>query len=247
MKKGFIAIILIMILFVPSASAKPERYVKDNVFTSSHPRLSLQIDRKFTYVGPLDYRIQTKSPNTLDAVAYDTRSYVFIESVKTTVKTAFYIQIRREQTKYIGNLFGNIKADLRSGVCSLGEDDYTCFTRVIIPSRGEPLAQFLLEKGYVVPDCVLTRAYARFDTSDNNYLLIISYNEDLSGSGWDCNTWQNKNHLSKEQAQYLDRFEQNCRASFSIVKKGFGQRGKSRAYEDGESILQKAFQPRDSP
>ena len=135
------------------------------------------------------------------------------------MKRAVYIQIRREQRTYIGNLLGDIKANLKTGTCTLGGEEYQCYTRVIHVSSDEPIARLMQEKGYYLPDCMLTRAYVRADTDIGSHFIIISYNEDLSSSGLYCEALQEQTPFTLEQEHYLSRFEQKSTTSFRIEKK----------------------------
>lgn len=92
---------------------------------------------------------------------------------------------------------------------------------------------------------LLQRAYTRVDASNGNYLMIISYIEDLSNSGFDCQSWQDRDRLTKEYEQYLDQFERNCRASFAILRKGALKDRKQKLYQDEESMRQRFIPSRD--
>ena len=201
------------------AATKSERYVKDNQFNSSSPKLHVKVDPKFKYLGSLDYTIEQQSPDNLRLVSYETKSYVFADVLNNQLKKAMYIQLRREQTKYVGNLLGDARANLKSGICSLGNKEYTCFTRIIFLSLNEPIAKFISGQGYGLPECVLARTYARADSGENIYLVVITYFENLSDSGLSCESWQSEEQLTDEHKQYLERFERNCKASFTIIKK----------------------------
>jgi hypothetical protein len=164
-------------------------------------------------------------------VNYETKSYIFADLADNHLKKAVYIQIRREQTKYVGNLLGDAKANLRSGLCSLGGEEYTCFTRLVFLSPNEPIAKFISEQGYGLPACVLARTYARLDSSVGNYLVVITYLENLSPSGLNCESWLVENRLTTEHEQYIQRFDRNCKASFTINKKGSEMPGIRRLLE----------------
>ena len=223
--------IICLTCLVLVAATKSERYVKDNQFNSSSPKLHVKVDPKFKYLGSLDYTIEQQSPDNLRLVSYETKSYVFADVLNNQLKKAMYIQIRREQTKYVGNLLGDAKANLKSGMCSLGDKEYTCFTRLVFLSADEPIAKFISEQGFVLPTCVLVRTYARADHEANTYLVVITYLENVSPSGLSCETWQGENVLTTEQEEYLSRFERNCRASFNIIKKGSERPGIKRLLE----------------
>ena len=215
---GFSIVCLTCFLLV--AATKSDRYVKDNVFYSSSPKLEARVDPKFKYLGGLDYTMEQQSSDNLQLVAYETKSYVFVDSIENKLKRAVYVQLRREQSKYVGNLLGDARANLRSGICSLGEKEYQCFTRVIFLSGDEPIAKFISEQGYVLPTCILARTYARADSEENTYLVIITYFENFSDSGLSCESWQREEQLTEEHKQYLEGFDLNCKASFTISKKG---------------------------
>ena len=217
--------IVCLTCFLLVAATKPERYVKDNVFYSSSPKLEVKVDPKFKYLGRLDYTVEQQSPDRVQLVTYETRSHVFADAIDNKLKKAVYIQIRREQTKYVGNLLGDARANLKSGMCSLGDKEYTCFTRLIFLSADEPMAKFIAEQGYGLPVCVMARTYARADSGENIYLVVITYFENLSDSGLSCESWQSEERLTDEHKQYLERFERNCKASFTIIKKGSEEPG----------------------
>ena len=224
--KKYILISLLALTFLPlSAGAKPERYVKDNVFYSSSPKLEAKVDPKFKYLGRLDYTMEQQSPDRVQLVTYETKSYVFVDGIENKLKKAVYVQLRREQNKYVGNLLGDARANLRSGICSLGEKEYQCFTRVIFLSGDEPIAKFISEQGYVLPTCILARTYARADSEENTYLVVITYFENFSDSGLSCESWQSEEQPTEEHKQYLEGFDRNCKASFTIIKKGSDKPG----------------------
>jgi hypothetical protein len=207
------------------AATKSERYVKDNVFYSVSPKLEVNVDSKFKYLGRLDYTMEQQSPDRVQLVTYETKSYVFVHGTDNKLKKAVYIQLRREQTKYVGNLLGDARVNLRSGICSLGEKEYNCFTRVIFLSADEPIAKFISEQGYDLPTCILSRTYARADSGENIYLVTITYFENFSDSGLSCESWQSQEQLAGEHKQYLEGFDRNCKASFTIIKQRSEQPG----------------------
>ena len=220
MRKGIRASIVCLTCLLLVGATKSERYVKDNVFYSSSPKLEVKIDPKFIYLGNLNYTMEKRSPDSVQLVTYETKSYVFVDAVENKLKKAVYVQLRREQTKYVGNLLGDARENLSSGICSLGGKEYNCFTRVIFLSAAEPIAKFISEQGYDLPTCILTRTYARADSDESIYLVVITYFENLSASGLNCESWQREEQLTEEHRQYLEGFDGNCTASFAIIKKG---------------------------
>ena len=220
MKKYLLISLLALTFLTLFAGAKPERYVKENVFYSSSPKLEVKVDPKFKYLGKLDYTMKQQSPDNVQLVTYETKSYVFVDGIDNKLKRAVYVQLRREQTKYVGNLLGDARANLRSGVYSLGEKEYQCFTRVIFLSADEPIGKFISEQGYSISTCILARTYARADLKENMYLVAITYFENFSDSGLSCESWQSEEQLSEGYKQYLDGFDRNCKDSFTIIKKG---------------------------
>jgi hypothetical protein len=226
--------VLVCVLSV--AAAKSDRYVKDNMFSSSSPRLQVKVDPQFKYLGKLDYTVEQQSPDRLQLVSYETRSYIFVNTAVNQLKKAVYIQLRREQTKYVGNLLGDAKENVRSGICSLGQKEYNCFTRIIFLSADEPVAGFISEKGYSLPVCVLARTYARADVSAGNYLVVITYLENMSGSDPGCESWQAGQPLTGEQKRFLDQFDRNREASFKVVEKSLERPG-IKGLIEGEGLI----------
>ena len=214
-----ISLLALMFLTLFAGVQLEERYVKDNVFNSIYPKLMVKVDPKYTYLGRFDYTQEMESRDGVQGSTVETKSYVFVDAADKQVKKSVYIQIRRQQTKYTGNLVGDKKANLKTGTCSLGGEEYQCYTRAISVSSDEPIARLMQEKGYLLPDCVLTRGYVRADKDIGSYLIMISYNEDLSPSGFDCKAWQDQTLSTIEQENYLARFEQQSRTSFQIKRK----------------------------
>ena len=215
----------IMVFLLLVGAAKSDRYVKDNVFHSSSPKLQVKVDPRFEYLGKLDHTVEQQTPDRLQMASYETRSFIFVDAVNQQLKKAAYIQIRREQTKYVGNFLGDAKANIRSGICSLGQKDYKCFTRVIFSTADEPIAKFISEQGYDLPACVLARTFTRVDFSAGNYLVVMTYLENMSESGPDCLSWQAEQPLTREHKQFLEQFDRNRESSFKIVEKGYERPG----------------------
>jgi hypothetical protein len=211
--------IVFLTCFLLIAATKAERYVKDNVFYSSSPKLEVKVAPKLKYLGRLDYTMEQRSPDLVQLVTYEIKSYVFVDGIDNTLKRAVYVQLRREQTKYVGNLLGDARANLRSGICSLGEKEYQCFTRVIFLSADEPIGKFISEQGYGLPTCILARTYARADSEENTYLVVITYFENFLDSGLSCDSWQSEEQPTEEHKQYLEGFDGNCKDSFTVIKK----------------------------
>jgi hypothetical protein len=237
--------IICLTFFVIIAATKSERFVKDNVFHSSYPKLQVKVDSKFKYLGRLEYTIEQPSGDRLQMVTYDTKSFVFVDSSNFQMKKALYIQMRREQTKYAINLLGDIKLNIRSGFCDLGEREYQCYTRVIALTAEEPIAKYIYDNGYTLPECVLSRTYVRLDTTSGNHLIVISYSEDLSESGFDCQTWQDKDRLTDEHEQYIAQFDRNRKAAFNMLKKDFMEKHRSKTYQGGETMMEKQVPSRE--
>ncbi len=224
--RGYIngcAAILVCLLLV--GAAKSDRYVKDNVFYSSSPKLQVQVDPRFKYLGRLDYTVEQQTPERLQMAIYETRSFIFVDGFDQQLKKAAYIQIRREQTKYAGNFLGDAKENIRSGICSLGQQEYKCFTRVVFSTGDEPIAKFITEHGYNLPACVLARTFTRVDFSAGNYLIVLTYLENLPDSGPGCSSWKAEQPLTLEQKRFLEQFDRNREASFKVVEKGYKSPG----------------------
>ena len=230
------AAILVCLLLV--GAVKSDGYVKENVFHSSSPKLQVKVDPRFKYLGKLDHTLEQQSPDRLQMVSYETKSFIFVEDVGQQLKKAAYIQIRREQTKYVGNFLGDAKANIRSGICSLGQKEYKCFTRAILLSGAEPIAKFISEHGYNLPACVLARTFTRVDFSAGNYLIVLTYLENLPESGPDCSSWQAEQPLTMEQKRFLEQFDRNREASFKVVEEGYKRPG-MKGLMEGESIFEK--------
>lgn len=246
MRVPLVSILLSMILIAP-ATAGDSRSVTNNLFSSSRPRLNVKVKPRYKYLGKINHTVIVPTADRARVNRYATESYVFVESTGNRISKALYIQLRNKQTSHSVNLLGDMRVNLQSGFCQLGEQEYQCHTRVIFPTSEGPVAKFVMEKGHTIPECVLTRVYTRIDSVNGNFLIIISYNEDLSKSGLDCGAWLSKDELGAEQELFLDGFERRCRDSFEIVRKGFLKDSRHKAYRDGESVMDRMMPPLDKP
>jgi len=78
MKKCIRISLLVLTFLTLFAGAKPERYVKDNVFHSTYPKLAVRVDPKYAYLGQLDYTLQMESRDGVQGGTVETKSYVFV-------------------------------------------------------------------------------------------------------------------------------------------------------------------------
>jgi hypothetical protein len=244
MRVPLVCFLLTLILVTPAA-AGDSRSVTNNLFSSSRPRLNVKVNPRYKYLGKINHTVIVPTADRARVNRYAAESYVFVDSTGNHVNKAFYIQIRNEQTSHSVNLLGDMRVNLQSGFCQLGEQEYRCRTRVVFPTREGAVPKLIMEKGYTIPECVLTRAYTRIDSTNGNFLLILSYNEDLSRSGLDCGAWLSKDELAAEQELFLDGFERRCRDSFEIVRRGFLKDSRHKAYRDGESVMDRVMPPDD--
>jgi hypothetical protein len=114
-------------------------------------------------------------------------------------------------------------------------------------STNEPIGKFISDHGYDLPNCVLSKTYARADLSLGAHVVVIAYIEDLSTSPFDCEGSQTSQQLTPAHRQFLDQFDANCRSSFNLIKRSFLKDRGPKTYEDDGSALGKTMPPRDLP
>ena len=80
---------------------------------------------------------------------------------------------------------------------------------------------FLDDKGYVIPNCFLVKAYGRRTSirNEDDTLVTILYLEDIfHRTGYRCRDWKNVNAFEKEQSEFLTEFVKRSEQSMQILE-----------------------------
>jgi len=60
---------------------------------------------------------------------------------------------------------------------------------------------------------IASRVYGK----KKNQLVGLRYFEDIAGSGFDCRSWEDRDHLASEQLMYLKHFKKRFLNAFEFI------------------------------
>lgn len=215
MKRLSLCLLLFVFLF-GCASLKPERNVVDNTFYSSYPKRLIKISPDYEYVGHLNHSSEGKATNLTYDLRYEYESYIFLKHDNNRVKEAIVVQIEKISTYYVSDIFAGVKNKLESGVCELGGKKYHHYSKAIVPSMKRSMTRFVSDKGFIMPQCTLSKTAGRVEGRKGNILFKVRYFVDVTGLDYTCRDWKDRDTLTNEQRSYLEKFERNWEESFEM-------------------------------
>ncbi len=203
---------------------KAERKVLDkNIFYSSkNPLLNIKVDPELKFIGKANaniYRDYTTSPG---GTFHKNEAYIFGRIHNNTLQSAVIISFSTmRQGHYLPDVFSKIKNKIDSGSLKINNKRF----HFCIYASSSPLVSyqeiFLDDKGYVIPNCFLVKAYCRRTSirNDNDTRVTIKYLEDIfHGTGYRCRDWKNVNAFEKEQSKFLTQFVKRSEQSMQILE-----------------------------
>ena len=204
MKKRFFYYLLILALLGGCAA---ERKVVDNTFYCSFPKFTIRINPDYEYIGQRYTRSEGRD--------YDT--YVFILADNNRIKKVIAVDIEKISTYYVSDFWGNVENKLDSGVCELGGKKYQHYTNALIPSMKWNTTRLVSDRGFTLPNCLLTKRVGRIEGAKGNILIKIYYFEDVTDLGYAYWLWKNKDTLSKDRLDRLVQFDKNWHEAFEVL------------------------------
>ncbi len=224
MKQLFIFCLLIFFLLPGCASMQVKREVINNTFYSSaHPKIQIKVNPELKYLGELNDVGAREAVRGTRMLTNWSKMYIFADLDGSRATRVFSIKLERTETRYTSDLFGWAKHFYEKGTCSLGGRSFQYLSRRIYPSMSNAMVNFITEKGYVLPRCVLIKRFARGYGSRNNILVDITYWEDPSELPYGCNAWSPDYPLQQDQIEYLERFNSKSDNSFAVIKYAAGK------------------------
>jgi len=222
MKKRLFYYLLMLALLGSCAALKPKREVVDNILSSSSPKMTVKVDPSLTYLGDLRY-----GKWTYDVSEYykkqqtqKVHAFVFVTAEGTMIKKALIIKIHKmkKDRHFTADQLAHKKNILDRGNLRLAGKRFQYYSKAIIITMGDPVAEYIYNKGYTTPDHVLMTRIMRVRDLGKT-LINFNYYEDISDSGFgDYNSWRNKDDLYDEQWNYLDESKKNCLTAFEILQ-----------------------------
>jgi hypothetical protein len=214
MKKRFFYYLLILAVLGGCAT---ERKVVDNTFYCSFPKFTIRINTDYEYIGQMKYHSEGKAVNLTYDLRWDHEMYIFILADNNRVKKTIMVDIEKISTYYVSDFWGNIENKLESGVCELGGKKYHHYTKAVVPSAKWNMTRFVSDKGFILPNCLLTKRVGRIEGAKGNMLFKIYYYEDVTDSGYACRSWKNRDTLSKDRLDRLAQFDKNWHEAFEVL------------------------------
>ena len=220
MKKILIILTVCLFLLTSCASLMPKQFIEDNVFYCSHPEVKIKVSPEFKYLCEVKYNREGDSVDGTRSLRCDMHSYVFIRqnTVKPYLKKQFQIRTDRIETYFISDIYGDIKDKLECGIQKLGGKNYHYYTRIIYPSMENAVTKHLFEEGYIIPECVLVKVFARVEGVEGSFIISVAYLEDVSDTGYPCAAWMDKDKLTDDQKQYIKDFGERFANLFEIIE-----------------------------
>ncbi|MFX0203682.1 MAG: hypothetical protein ACFFCW_46890 [Candidatus Hodarchaeota archaeon] len=224
MKRLLLPCLLIFVLLSGCASLQVKREVIDNTFySSSNPKIQIKVRPEFKYIGETKQTAYRQALFSTRMLEYRARGYIFIDSEGSRVKRAVAITIMRVETKYFGDLYTRIENYYEKGKCKLGGSKFQYCSFLVYPSLSSALTKFITDEGYVLPQCILYKSFARVYAAEGNIAVVISYQEEIPNLPYDCTAWNPDHPLLEDQRAYLEQFNKNCEASFAVLQLGTGK------------------------
>jgi hypothetical protein len=194
--------------------AQADRYVRNNIFVSTVPQLTVKVSPPFRYIGEAEFTTTTELGDQTRGEAY-----VFIDNNQEQVQRIFYIELIPELLRHPGNLLGHVAADLDFGTCTLADRQYQCATRLVSFTGNEPVAKFITPQGYALPSCLLAKSFVTADGTHKRYLIGLFYLEAVAGSIFQCEPSRSTAPPSSAQKEILGQFEERCMDAFNAYSR----------------------------
>jgi TolB-like protein len=197
-----------------------ERNVIGNTFQSSYPKMNVQVDPQFKYLGKQTFQGMVKGYQTDRAYAEEREWQIFIpKDAKDRIDKAFYIQIAKTQYNWVNTLPDN-KDNLDYGIMKINNESYQYYSRIEIPNTSSSLTKYIMDSGYALPTCIVRRGFTTYPYRDLQ--VTINYLEDAASSGMSCNKNMKPSaqNLSDNQRNYLSELHKRALAVFGMSESG---------------------------
>lgn len=190
-----------------------ERTVTNNILTSTaDPAIKIQVDRKFTYLGRLEF------------ILYGVASVELFAFVADSDYEAWrFLNIQFEQYLDTNTHTYNYPP---TNLVSLGAHTYVHDT-FIGPTSDDlanpesdsaKLLNYIKDSGYTLPEEVITTRFVRLLDSTNRSEILISYNENLTNLGLTAAETSDDYRPKPQYAHLAALQSENARKSFTVLE-----------------------------
>jgi hypothetical protein len=185
-----------------------ERTVKDNRVYSSYPRLQVVVNKEFKYLGSDVFSSQVGGKVGENAFFY----FIPEKPESNTIRKG--VLIETTDTKLDSRLWVHYPVidEKAKNVIKYEEDSLVIVTRS--DDKSEP-SKWLIKKGYMNPQCMFQYRIFSFGNATHKY---VTYFEDPTLTGLNCNLWWDKYKYSSEQKSDIEEFIQRAKKALTIEK-----------------------------
>lgn len=206
----FLTITLLALVSLIFSGCAADRKVVGNIFQSSFPKIDIQVDPQFIYLG--------KQSQSNVGGFEDREWYIFIpKGAKGRIDRVFYIYIARRQKNWL-NTTPDDNRNLDYGIMKLNNEPYQYYSRIEVPRTSSDLTKYIMDSGYSLPSCVLRRGFLAYPYKDTQF--IVNYIEDAAASGISCQEKKSAQTLSDKQRSYISILHQKALAAFVMSESG---------------------------
>lgn len=217
MGRYIMQVIGLLFVFAGCQHWTPQRSVDaQNTFISTrYPAVAVSVDSDMAYIGSVKHAKYQRYKNSPGGSTSHYESFLFVlKGPNARLQRGVIIRTKKLSEGYIlPDLFDKIKHRLDSGITSFGGQNYQY---AVFPST-RPFfdfeENFIFDRGYILSDKFVAKAFSRRDGSDNNYSILIMYIESLDSFGkgrTKFRDWTRREYLSDQQKQFIKSVGETC-------------------------------------
>lgn len=179
MRSLFAAFVVLLFAALPSQAQETRRASGHKLVSDSLPRLTLELDRAFKYVGRFDFKIR-------DVAAGE--RFVFVDADKDKkIKRLFIVQFEGFLPSNTHTYNYNFDKALVMAGHKFRQNTYAYSNEASEKenpqNEGALTARFLKEKGYILEDELMMSRFVNVPDAERRREMILYYLENASASG----------------------------------------------------------------
>lgn len=191
-----------------------ERNVVGNTFQSSYPKMNINVDPQFKYLGKTDNTRDKKRKEDYD-------DYIFAPKDQGGRFNKYvFIQIRSRKNPFTDNAWQNEK-NLDFNKIQIDGESFNYYKRLMSMPTNSLVVKFINKAGYVIPACGIVNSFYAFPYE--NMRVGINYVEDAFPLDMSCQRTYSRDALSENQKSYLADFHNRAFASIGLGGRGTTQ------------------------
>ena len=224
MNKYLAVLLFILITGCAGTATQINRGVIDEntFFSEKYPELSIKIRNDFFYLGHF-YEEKYEKYQDVSGGSYHDFDYFYFVKAGENKKISKLIEIRINKIRsgWLGSeMFPWMKPNFHSGTIEYLSKNYQFGTTVTGFGSGKN-SNFILEKGYILPNSFFVKGIGRRLGNNNNVAFHVYYAEDINEMGGHythIKDWKKESGLNEEQKSILNSFLARAESSFTFEK-----------------------------